>query len=98
MICEHLQELEQAMIADGAREVYRGRPWGQNCREWVYFDGVLDLAGLRKRFALADCVVDHVHRGTHDGCEAGFECTVHHDGIMGVHPEMKREGMRVFGG
>ena len=30
--------MEQALIARGIRENYRGQPWSMNCREWVYFD------------------------------------------------------------
>ncbi|MFO0202255.1 MAG: hypothetical protein ACK528_03910 [Alphaproteobacteria bacterium] len=39
-------------------------------------------------FALnfAPYVVDHVHRGTHDGAQAGFVCDQCHDAIMGAHP------------
>jgi hypothetical protein len=29
-----------------------------------------------------------VHRGTHDGQEAGFVRRVHHDGIMGYPPDV----------
>ena len=65
----------------------------ENCREWVYFDCVLDLAALRKRFSFADCVHDHEHIGTHDGCEQGFYCSECHDGIMGKHPQQESENI-----
>lgn len=86
MVCEHLAALERALIESGAAETFRGQAWSDNCREWVYFACVLDLPALRARFAFAPCVEDHVHRGTHDGSEAGFVCTVCHDAIMGRHP------------
>lgn len=86
MVCEHLAPVEAELRARGVRGTFRGQAWSENCREWVYFDCVLDRAGLRRRFALAPCVVDHEHRGTHDGQEAGFVCTQHHDGIMGRLP------------
>lgn len=86
MICQHLRSLEQELIARGARETYRGQPWSSNCREWVFFDCYLDRARVRQRHALADCVIDHEHRGTHDGQEAGFVCETCHDAIMGLHP------------
>jgi hypothetical protein len=35
-------------------------------------------------------VVEHEHRGTHDGQEAGFVCSEHQDGVMGVHPDYCR--------
>ena len=83
MTCEHLHELETALLASGIREIFRGAAWSQNCREWVYFDCYLDLDQLRQRFPLADCVVDNEHRGTHDGQERGLVCRECHDAIMG---------------
>lgn len=95
MTCEHLQHLEQALLAAGVQETYRGAPWSKNCREWVYFDCYLDRERLRARFDFADCVEDHEHLGTHDGQEAGFVCTQCHDAIMGV-PAHIREGRITF--
>jgi hypothetical protein len=86
MTCEHLLSLEHAIVAAGFPVTFRGKPWSMNCNEWVYFDCVIPLAETRRRFALADCVTDHVHRGTHDGSEAGFVCGIHHDAVMGLHP------------
>ncbi len=86
MTCIHLQQLERALLDAGVKETSRGQPWSDNCREWVYFDCILDLAALRERFSLADCVRDHDHVGTHDGCERGFCCAECHDGLMGKHP------------
>ena len=86
MTCEHLIDLERAIIAAGIRETSRGQAWSQNCREWVYFDCFLPRDRIRNRFNLASCVEDHEHRGTHDGMESGFVCSMHHDGIMGHHP------------
>ena len=83
MTCHHLRDVEQALLASGIRETSRGAAWSQNCREWVYFDCYLELGELRQRFPLADCVVDHQHRGTHDGKERGLVCSACHDAIMG---------------
>lgn len=98
MTCEHLLPLEEALLAAGIRETYRGQAWSENCREWVYFDCRLALPELRQRFQLASCVVYHEHFGTHDGQEAGFVCTIHQDGIMGLHPKSAAGGSRVFTG
>jgi hypothetical protein len=94
MTCDHLIELENALIADGIKETSREQAWGRNCREWVYFDCVLDLSSLRKRFLFADCVENHSHIGTHDGCEQGFYCTKCLDGIMGAHPH--QSGKKIY--
>lgn len=85
MICEHLRPLEQAIIALGARETFRGQPWSQNCREWVYFDCYIDTEAVSHSFPLPACVKAHAHRGTHDGQERGFVCSQCHDAIMGQY-------------
>ncbi len=95
MLCEHLAELEQALLAADVPVTYRGQPWSKNCREWVYFDCYLDRAAIRARFELDDCVQDHVHHGTHDGQEAGMVCTRCHDAVMGL-PESRRDAARRF--
>jgi hypothetical protein len=84
-MCEHLVELEQALIAAGVAETFREKPWTSNCREWVYFACWLDRPAIRIRFAIPDCVTDHDHLGTHDGHEAGLVCGTCNDAIMGVH-------------
>jgi len=84
MTCEHLRPLEHAIIARGIRETYRGKAWSQNCREWVYFDCFIDTAAVRRSLAIPGWVVEHSHRGTHDGEERGFVCSHCHDAIMGV--------------
>jgi hypothetical protein len=96
MICEHLRSLEQALIARGIRETYRGKPWSMNCREWIYFDCYLDLPAVRSALALPECVRDHVHRGTHDGQERGFVCAQCHDAILGGYE--RTNGLAVFAG
>jgi len=84
------------MLARGIRETFRGAAWSLNCREWVYFDCFIDMAAVCSKFALADCVQEHVHRGTHDGQERGFVCAQCHDGVMGSYE--KRPGTAVFEG
>jgi len=84
------------MLERGLRQTYRGQPWSQNCRQWVYFDCYIDTAVVRQRFDLAPCVQEHAHRGTHDGEERGFVCTACHDGIMGRYA--RSEGAAAFPG
>jgi hypothetical protein len=94
-VCEHLQPLEEYLRDSGAKVMAVCRPWTNNCRTWVYFENVvLDLAAIRKKIPLAECVVDHVHRGTVDGAEQGFVCSEHHDGVMGAHPDVAPDGAR----
>jgi hypothetical protein len=86
MVCINLKLLEDALLERGYKVIFRGQAWAQNCREWVYFDCQLALADIRSVFSFESCIKDHRHRGTHDGSEQGFFCTVHLDGIMGHHP------------
>ena len=95
MVCEHLRELELAIASAGINETYRGQVWSENCREWVYFDCLLELAAIREAFDLAPCVVDHRNDDSRSGLEAGFVCKKCNDAIMGVHPNSGR-AKRVF--
>lgn len=85
MLCDHLRPLDEALRAAGIRETCRGQVWSDGCREWVYYDCYLDRQQIRRRYALAPCVADHEHFGTHDGQEEGLLCTEHRDGVMGLH-------------
>lgn len=76
-------------MARNIRETYRGQAWGDNCREWVYFDCVFaDLPRTLERLQLdRDKLEIHSHFGTHDGQEYGIICKDCRDAIMGVHPD-----------
>lgn len=84
MVCEHLAAVESALLEAGIPVISREQAWTDNCREWVYFDGFLDTASLRRSFPLPFFVRDHTHRGTHDGQEHGLFCGRCLDGIMGL--------------
>ncbi|MBM4030920.1 MAG: hypothetical protein FJ291_03945 [Planctomycetes bacterium] len=96
MVCEHLRQLERELAAAGIDVTYRGQAWTDNCREFVYFECVLDRESIRKRLNLAECVKDDEYLGTHMGSEYGFYCELCKDGIMGIHPARQRDA-RVFG-
>jgi hypothetical protein len=85
MTCEHLKPLEQALLAKGIHESFRGKAWSENCREWVYFECFIDTAAVQRSFAFSACVTEYSHRGTHDGQERGFVCSQCHDAIMGYY-------------
>ena len=95
MVCEHLRQLEDELIAAGVRETFRGRAWTRHCREWVYFDCYLDRDSIRRRIAFEACVADHELLGCHEGQESGFVCERCRDGIMGVHEDHKDEAATV---
>jgi hypothetical protein len=83
VICHHLRALEAELIEAGAKETYRGTPWSMNCREWVYFDVVLDVAAIESRLNFPACVEVHENLDPKSGTERGFVCTECHDAVMG---------------
>lgn len=91
MVCSHLAALERALLDSRAQETERGQLWSKNCREWVYFNVVLDVAALQKRFAFDPCVTVHENLDPRSGTERGFYCSSCHDGVMG-----RLDGAAVF--
>jgi hypothetical protein len=83
MTCVHLRPIEDWLLADGARVVFRGQAWSRASREWVYVDRALEPTELRQRFALAPCVVEHRNDDPRSGRERGLYCTACHDAVMG---------------
>jgi len=83
LVCEHLYPLEQALLAAGIEETYRGQPWSRNCREWVYFDADLDTASLLRRFQLPYCVEVAENTDPKSGIEHGLFCSLCKDAVMG---------------
>lgn len=96
MVCTHLEAIERAILARGIRETFRGAPWSENCREWVYFDCYIDLEALQRNFRWFNCLTTHEHRGTHDGSERGVTCVACKDAIMGRYEPAA--GIPVFTG
>jgi hypothetical protein len=84
LVCEHLAPLEEELIKANIKETYRGKAWTKNCREWVYFDCVLDTAALAARFNFPPCVRVHENLDQKSGVERGVACEEGNDGIMGL--------------
>jgi hypothetical protein len=91
MVCEHLASLERELASSGALETFRGQPWSDNCREWVYFDIVLDVDSIKERSNFAPFVIVHENTDQRSGTERGLVCGVCKDGIMG-----RLSGTKVF--
>lgn len=83
MICDCLRPLERAIIASGANETLRGAVWSRNCREWVYYDVILDTDALAARFNFPPSVTVHENTDPKSGLERGFVCNLHQDAVMG---------------
>lgn len=83
MVCEHLSALDRELAESGANETFRGQAWSDNCREWVYYDVVLDVENLRSRLGLGSMVTVHENLDERSGTERGLACNLCKDGIMG---------------
>lgn len=86
IMCPHLQPLEAYLKSLNIPETFRGQPWSNNCREWVYFDCILQAPQLNKRFHLGDTVSVWDYENVKVGSELGLVCDECKDGIMGAHP------------
>ena len=71
IVCEHLRQLEEELIAASVPERFRGKAWSRNCREWVYFDCYLDRGSIRRRIQFDARVADHELLGCHEGRRRG---------------------------
>lgn len=85
-MCEHLQPVEDYLRAKKIPETFRGQAWSDNCREWVYFDCILDTESLKAKFHLPSFVIMHENTDERSGTELGLVCTQCKDAIMGLHP------------
>ena len=90
MLCEHLRDIEKELIFAGYKETFRGKPWTNNCREWVYFEVELDIEKLKERFELSSHVDIHENPDPKSGSERGIVCKLCHDAIMGKISSAKR--------
>lgn len=87
-MCEHLVKLDNELKEKGITETYRGQTWSRNCREWAYYDCVLDLEKIQQRYHFPDFVKVHINDDGKSGMEAGFYCDECKDAIMGAHPSL----------
>ena len=87
-MCEHLINLDNELKAKRIKETFRGQPWSDNTREWVYYDCILNLEEIRKRYNFPSFVTIHTNDDNKSGLEAGFYCEICKDGVMGHHPSM----------
>ena len=67
---------------------YFGKAWGKATNNWVYFDTVLDLEGLRSKFDLGPHIVEHENFDPKSGTERGFIDLGTGEAVMGkVEPD-----------
>lgn len=94
-MCQHLKKAEEYIRASGVKEYWRGQPWTDNCREWIYFDALFDPADLKEKLQLDACVGVHDYFDPKAGSEFGLFCRVCKDGVMGLHPQSGAAGNEI---
>jgi hypothetical protein len=82
-MCEHLIELDNYIKSKNIKEIFRGQAWSENCREWVYYDCILNIDKLREKFNLDKCVEIHEYNEIKTANELGFYCSKCKDAVMG---------------
>ncbi len=85
-MCIHLKPLEDYLMVENILEVYRGQVWTKNCREWIYYDAVLNPKKIKEKFHFDDTIIIHDYKDNKVGSELGLVCTLCNDAIMGTHP------------
>lgn len=88
-MCEHLLPIEKELKERGIVETFRGQPWSNNCREWIYFDCYLDIKSLQERFKFPSFIKHHTNDDPRSGTEEGLYCELCKDAIVGAHTKFK---------
>jgi hypothetical protein len=89
MVCEHLRVLDEELTRLGVEVIYRDeKPWSENCRCWTRFACYLDLASIRARLRLAECVTDWEFKDHWQGEERGFVCETCQDAVIGDYQKI----------
>lgn len=94
-MCEHLINLDIELKSKGVKETYRGQAWSDNCREWVYYDCLLDLEKIRTRFNFPEFIEIHFNDDPKSGMEAGFVCNLCKDAVMGHHSRFGKGKIKI---
>jgi hypothetical protein len=84
-MCEHLIELENYIKNKNIKEIFRGKAWSENCREWAYYDCIFNINRLKEKFNLNNCVTIHEYNDIKIANELGFYCNNCKDAIIGFN-------------
>jgi hypothetical protein len=84
-MCEHLMELDCYIKSKKIKEIFRGKAWSENCREWVYYDCILNVNTLKEKFNLDGCIKIHEYNDIKVANELGFYCNSCKDAVIGFN-------------
>jgi hypothetical protein len=86
-MCVHLDQLESHLKQQGIKETYRGKAWGDEFGEWVYFSCRMDLTLARIKYQIPEFIETHSNDDARSGLEAGFYCPLCKYAVMTAHPK-----------
>jgi hypothetical protein len=69
-----LEALDNYVRNKNVKELFRGNAWSKNCREWVYYDCVLNVKKLKEKFSFNNCVIIREYNDIKVANELGFFC------------------------
>ncbi|WP_318308437.1 peptidase M16 family protein [Flagellimonas crocea] len=83
-ICsDSLRDVATYLIDQNVTVSFYGRSWSNQTADWMYFDTVLDLDGLRTQFKMGDNIQIHENLDPRSGTERGFIDIKTGEGVMG---------------
>jgi hypothetical protein len=97
-MCEHLIELDYYIKSKNIKEIFRGKAWSKNCREWVYYDCILNIDKLKEKFNLNNCVEIHEYNDIKVANELGFYCNNCKDAVIGFSQNNKEASKKIIVG
>ena len=83
---EGLKKVAYYLVDHDIEITFFGQAWTNQQADWIYFDTVLDLADLRKRFDLQNEIVITENTDIKSGTERGLVDQNTGEGIMGRMP------------
>lgn len=83
--CQHLQEIEKAILKDGVDVEIEGDWWHSGNNRNIYFKCVLNQNMINDRFSLPPSVEWHEYDGRAAGHEEGLHCKECNSLLVGGH-------------
>ena len=80
---DSLRNIAKSLKNKGIEITYFGRTWTKQLADWIYFDTVLDVEKLRKKYQLGAHILMHENLDPKSGTEKGLIDEQTGEGLMG---------------
>jgi accessory colonization factor AcfC len=80
---DSLREIATYLLDSGIQVTFFGQAWSNVSGDWIYFDTILNLKRLKRKFNLKDNIVIHENLDPKSGTERGFVDNETGEGLMG---------------